>query len=99
MEKERDTFIVEDENGRELTATTITRMKIDGTNLEYLIYYIDDLNDNRDVPEEDKQVKILAAKIIKDETGEEILTNIDNTEEKQAVYEAFTDSYNKAMQS
>ena len=71
MEKERDTFIVEDENGRELTATTITRMKIDGTNLEYLIYYIDDLNDNRDVPEE----------------------------EKQAVYEAFTDSYNKAMQS
>lgn len=99
MEFDKDTFIVEDENGREITATTITRMQIEGTDLEYLIYYIDDENDTRDVPDEEKQVKILAAKISKNEIGEEVLTNIENNEEKQAVYEAFTASYNNAMQA
>ncbi|MBR2713080.1 MAG: DUF1292 domain-containing protein [Bacilli bacterium] len=99
MEKDRDTFIVENEKGEELTATIITRMQVEGTNLEYLIYSIDDVNDTRDVPEDEKQVIIMAAKILKDEDGEEVLANIENPEEKQAVYEAFTDSYNKAMQA
>jgi len=99
MDKDRDTFIVENEKGEEITATIITRMQVEGTNLEYLIYSIDDENDTRDVPDEEKQVIIMAAKILKDEDGEEVLANIENPEEKQAVYEAFTDSYNKAMQA
>ncbi len=99
MDKDRDTFIVEDENGKELTATIITRMKVEGTNLEYLIYSIDDENDTRDVPDDEKQVIIMAAKILKDETGEEVLANIESQEEKQAVYEAFNESYKKAMEA
>ena len=99
MDKDRDTFIVENEKGEEITATIITRMQVEGTNLEYLIYSIDDENDTRDVPDEEKQVIIMAAKILKDEDGEEVLANIENPDEKQAVYEAFTDSYNKAMQA
>lgn len=91
--EERNTFIVEDENGKEIEATEITRMKVEDTDLEYLIYSIDDESDTRDVNEDDKQVIIMAARIVKDENGEETLENLDDEEEKQAVYEAFSESY------
>lgn len=94
--EEKNTFIVEDENGKEIEATEITRMKVEDTDLEYLIYSIDDETDTRDVPEEEKQVIIMAAKIIKDENEEEKLENISDKEEKQAVYEAFTELYKQA---
>ena len=94
--EEKNTFIVEDENGKEIEATEIVRMKVEDTDLEYLIYSIDDENDTRDVPEEEKQVIIMAAKVLKDENGNDVLENIENEEEKQAVYEAFSESYKKA---
>lgn len=97
MENVNDTFMVEDENGKEIEATVITRMQVEDTDLEYLIYSIDDETDTRDVSDEEKQVIIMAARIDKDENGEEVLSNIEDDEEKQAVYEAFTESYNRAM--
>ena len=96
-ELEEETFIVEDEEGKELEATVITRMQVEGTDLMYLIYSIDDESDTRDVPDDEKQVIIMAARINKDEEGNEILENIDNEEEKQAVFEAFSDTYKEAM--
>ena len=68
--EEKDTFLVEDENGKAIEATEITRLKIKDTDLEYLIYAIDDEN-NINKSEEDKQVIIMAAKILKDH-GENI---------------------------
>ena len=96
-ETENETFIVEDEEGKELEATVITRMQVEDTDLEYLIYSIDDETDTRDVPDDEKQVIIMAARIVKDEEGNEVLQNIDNEEEKQAVYDAFSDSYKEAI--
>ena len=34
MENNIDTFIVQDENGKEIEATVITRMQVEGTDLE-----------------------------------------------------------------
>lgn len=96
--EERNTFLVEDENGNEIEATEITRMKVEDTNLEYLIYSIDD-EETKDLPEEQQQVIILAARVTKDENGEERLENIEDEEEKQAVFEAFSESYKKAASS
>lgn len=97
MENVKETFLVEDEKGKELVATVITRIKVEDTDLEYLIYSIDDEKDTRNVPENDKHVIIMAAKVNKDENGDEYLTNIEDEEEKKAIYDAFTESYNKAM--
>lgn len=96
--EERNTFLVEDENGKEIEATEITRMKVEDTDLEYLIYSIDD-EDSKDLPEEEKKVIIMAARVTKDENGEEKLENIEDEEEKQAVYEAFSESYKQAASS
>ena len=38
----------------------------------------------------------MAARITHDENGEEILENLDSEEEKQAVFEAFTELYKNA---
>ena len=97
MGEERETFIVEDENGKDIEATVITRMQVEDTDLEYLIYSIDDETDTRDVPDDEKQIIIMAAKIIKNENGEETLSNIEDEEEKKAVYEAFSETYKNAM--
>lgn len=97
MENKFDTFIVQDETGKEIEASIITRMQVEGTDLEYLIYSIDDETDTRDVPEDEKQVIIMAARITKDENGEEQLENIEDEEEKQAVYDAFTETYNNSI--
>lgn len=93
---EDDTFLVEDENGNEIEATVITRMQVEGTDMEYLIYSIDDETDTRDVPEDEKQVIIMAARIGHDENGEEVLENIADEDEKQAVFEAFSETYKEA---
>jgi uncharacterized protein YrzB (UPF0473 family) len=99
MENKSDikTFLVQDENGNEILATEITRMYINDTNIKYLIYSIDDQNDTRDVPDSEKQVLILAAKIKTNENGEEILENLSNEEERKAVYDAFQKSYKEAI--
>ena len=99
MENKNDikTFLVQDENGNEILATEITRMYINDTNIKYLIYSIDDQNDTRDVPDSEKQVLILAAKIKTNENGEEILENLSNEEERKAVYDAFQKSYKEAI--
>ena len=97
MDTDLKTFLVEDENGEQIEATELTRIKVEDTDLEYLIYSIDDEN-TKNLSEEEKQVIIMAAKVIKDENGEEVLMNLEDDEEKQAVYEAFSDSYKKSMQ-
>ena len=99
MENKSDikTFLVQDDNGNEILATEITRMYINDTNIKYLIYSIDDQNDTRDVPDSEKQVLILAAKIKTNENGEEILENLSNEEERKAVYDAFQKSYKEAI--
>ena len=95
---ERETFFVTDENGNKKEATVITRMHVDGTDLDYLIYSIDE-EESKEELDDDRQVLIMAAKITNDENGNEILNNIEDDDEKQAVYEAFSESYNKAVQS
>ena len=97
--EEKNTFYVEDENGKEILATEITRMKVEDTDLEYLIYAIDDESDTRDVPEDEKQVIIMAARIVKGENGEETLENLEDEEEKQAVFEAFSDAYKDSTEN
>lgn len=95
-ENEEETFMVEDENGNEIEATVITRMQVEDTDVEYLIYSIDDASDTRDVPEDEKQVIIMAARIEHDENGDEVLENLSDEEEKQAVFEAFSETYQQA---
>lgn len=97
MNKFEDNFIIEDENGKEHEAVTIVRMKVEDTDLEYLIYSIDDETDTRDVPDEEKDVIILASRIEKDAEGNEVLKDIEDEEEKDAVFEAFNEAYKNAL--
>ena len=97
--EEVKTFLVEDENGNELVATEITRIHVDGTSLNYLIYSIDDTSDTRDVEEGEKKVLIMAAKIKTNENGEEVLENLMNEDERKAVYDAFQQCYKDAISS
>ena len=86
MDRELETFKVIDEKGNELVATVVTRLEIKGTDKRYLIYSIDDVEDTRDVPEEEKKVFIMAARIDVDENGNEKLFNLTDDAEKKTVY-------------
>ena len=97
MDRELETFKVIDEKGNELVATVVTRLEIKGTNNRYLIYSIDDIEDTRDVPEEEKKVFIMAARIDIDENGNEKLSNLTDDAEKKTVYNAFAESYKKIV--
>lgn len=97
MDRELETFKVIDEKGNELVATVVTRLEIKGTNNRYLIYSIDDIEDTRDVPEEEKKVFIMAARIELDENGNEKLSNLTDDTEKKAVYNAFAESYKEIV--
>lgn len=97
MDRELETFKVIDEKGNELVATVVTRLEIKGTDKRYLIYSIDDIEDTRDVPEEEKKVFIMAARIDLDENGNEKLSNLTDEAEKKAVYNAFAESYKEIV--
>ena len=97
MDRELETFKVIDEKGNELTATVVTRLEIEGTGQKYLIYSIDDIEDTRDVPEEEKKVFIMAARIDLDESGNEKLSNLTDDSEKKMVYNAFAETYKELV--
>lgn len=96
-ENERETFNVIDENDNVLTATVISRLQVKDTDNEYLLYSVNDINDKRNIDESEKNEIILLSKIEKDENGEEKLVDIENKDEKDAVFESFANTYNKAL--
>lgn len=78
-------FFVVLEDGRRVEATPITRLELDGTDIEYLYYSID---------EENGEVSILSSRIgVKD--GEEFLIDLKDEEERQIAYELFSETYKK----
>ena len=78
-------FIVMLEDGRKVPATPITRLKVEGTDIIYQYYSIDDGNDS---------VSILASRIVI-ENGQEIFKDLENEEERQVAYELFSETYKK----
>lgn len=97
MEEMNETFVFEDENGKDREASVITRMGVEGTDVQYIIFSIDDDTDTRDVPEDDKQAIIMAARIEKDAEGNETYVDIEDDEEKDAVFEAFNEAYKNVV--
>lgn len=84
-----DKFIISLETGQTKVATPITRLKIEGTDTEYLYYSIDD-EENKD------KVSILASRIIIiDENGQKIetLKDLENEEERQIAFQLFSETY------
>ncbi len=78
-------FFVILQDGRRVQATPITRLKLEGTDVEYLYYSID---------EGKSDVAILASKIeIKD--NKEVLVDLKDEEERQIAYELFSETYKK----
>lgn len=78
-------FFVVLEDGRKVEATPITRLKLEGTDIEYLYYSID---------EENGEVSILSSRIgVKD--NEEFLIDLKDEEERQIAYELFSETYKK----
>ena len=67
-------FIVKDENGIEREATIITSIDVEGK--KYLIYSID---------RDSEQCNIFVSRLVKDESGNDILVDIDTEEEKQKI--------------
>lgn len=82
---EKFTVILED--GREVLATPITRLSIEGTDIIYQYYSID--ND-----EDDDSVSILASRIVV-ENGQEIFKDLEDEVERQVAYDLFTETYKK----
>ena len=65
--------------------------------MDHIIYSLPDETDTRDVPEEEKKVLILAARIEKNDNGEEELVDLDNENERIAVFEAFNEFYKRTL--
>lgn len=78
-------FIVELEDGKKVPATPITRLKVEGTDIEYAYYSIDEENDN---------VSILASRITL-EDGKEVLVDLKDETERQIAYQLFSETYKK----
>lgn len=78
-------FFVILEDGKRVEATPITRLKLDGTDIEYIYYSID---------EENNEVSILASRLeVRD--NEEVLVDLKDEEERQIAYELFSETYKK----
>lgn len=78
-------FFVVLEDGRRVKATPITRLTLEGQNIIYQYYSIDEEND---------EVSILASRVeIKD--GVEVLVDLENEEERQIAYELFSETYKR----
>lgn len=80
-------FEIELTDGSKKEATLITRIKEEGTDIEYLYYSVED-GDNSE------NVSIFAAKLIV-EDGKEVMKNLDNEEERQNAYKIFSETYKK----
>lgn len=78
-------FFVVLEDGKKVEATPITRLKLGGTDIEYLYYSID---------EDNGEVSILSSRIgVKDD--QEFLIDLKDEEERQIAYELFSETYKK----
>lgn len=78
-------FIVTLEDGKDAQATLITRLKVEGTDIEYAYYSIDEENNN---------VSILASRVVV-ENNEEVFKDLENEEERQVAYELFSETYKR----
>ena len=82
-----DKFEIELKDGTKKEATLITRIKQEGSDVEYLFYSVDD-----DASSEN--VSIYASKLVI-EDGKEVMKNLDNEEERQQAYKVFSETYKK----
>ena len=78
-------FFVVLEDGRRVEATPITRLKLGETDVEYIYYSIDEEND---------EVSILASRL-EVRNNEEVFVDLKDEEERQIVYELFSETYKK----
>lgn len=80
-------FEIELTDGTKKEATLITRIKQEGTDIEYLYYSVEDdaSSDN---------VSIFASKLVV-EDGKEVMKNLDSEEERQNAYKVFSETYKK----
>lgn len=78
-------FFVVLKNGERVEITPITRLKLEGTDIEYLYYSLD---------EDNNEVSILSSRIeVRD--GIEVLVDLKDEEERQIAYELFSETYKK----
>ena len=82
---EIQTFIVEDEFGRTMTAEVLTIVEIDG--IEYVVYSID-------VSEEDSDVYV--ARVVVDADGNDNIVSIEDDEERAKVFEVVQKMINES---
>ncbi len=82
-----DKFEIELTDGTKKEATLITRIKQEGTDIEYLYYSVNDDDDGGNV-------SIFASKLI-EEDGKEVMKNLDSEEERQNAYKIFSETYKK----
>lgn len=75
-------FLIENENHDMVEATELLRIKIDDSDIEYLIYGIEDLED-------DDEVLLIPARVKKDENGVEYFERIIDSYEKEMVKKLF----------
>lgn len=73
--EEKKTFIIQDENGIQSVAELLTIIMVDG--IEYAVYSVDKDLENSDV---------YAARIVKDQNGNDRIVSIENEEEKNKVF-------------
>ncbi len=79
-----------DENGIERDAEVLTVFEVTATGKNYCIYSIK--NDNSD------EVSVLASLIEKDEEGYDVLKDIENPEEKKAIYDIVSEIVSNAAE-
>ena len=75
-EEEAQTFVVQDEFGRNMVAELLTIVEIDG--IEYAVYSIDASEEESDV---------FVARIVKDAEGNDNIADIEDEEERAKVFE------------
>lgn len=73
--EEKKTFIIQDENGIQSVAELLTIIMVDG--IEYAVYSVDKDLDNSDV---------YAARIVKDQDGNDRIVSIEDEEERTKVF-------------
>lgn len=74
--EETQTFVVQDEYGRNMVAELLTILEIDG--IEYAVYSIDASEEESDV---------FVARVVKDAEGNDNIVTIENEEERTKVFE------------
>ncbi|MBO6145650.1 MAG: DUF1292 domain-containing protein [Bacilli bacterium] len=74
-------------NGEEKTIQLVARLEIGNEGAEYIYYYIVDDNDTEDTE------KLLFASRVENDGEYDTFYDIEDEEEKKAVFEAFTTAY------